>query len=134
MVCATVSSHLLLLQSKIQALAHEAHSQQAAGTSFLEWRSIKAPVRHERVRLALHTANELSSQIDNEMDTDAAATTQEAAIEERLALYDRVINAYNEARAAVRNLIKASAGMTGWVVCTAAHEQGMYQVQAAAVV
>lgn len=52
-------------QSKLAALAEEAQMAQAASSAHLEWPpGQRHPVRHERVKLALHQAAEFGAQID----------------------------------------------------------------------
>ncbi|KAG2502147.1 hypothetical protein HYH03_000634 [Edaphochlamys debaryana] len=94
-----------LLQSKLAALAQEAQMAQAASTAYFEWMGTKHPVRHERVKLALHQATEFGTQADKVMDTDAGD-----ALDQRLALYDREINALAEAKSHIRNAVKSLAG------------------------
>lgn len=84
---------------------------QSAATSSFEWRGASHPVRHERVRVALHAAAELAAALDAPlpaaMDVDGEGGSGGG---ERLAAFDRAINALSEARAAVRALAKANAG------------------------
>ena len=117
-----------LLQSKLSSLQAQAHAQQAASTSGFTWRGVTHPVRHERVRLALHSASELSAQVAAARLAGSAATGPSPAaaaaaggdddgsaggLESQLALYDKLINMYSEARAAVRALIRANASGEG---------------------
>ncbi|KAI8465561.1 MAG: hypothetical protein J3K34DRAFT_525289 [Monoraphidium minutum] len=109
-----------LLQSKLAALQAEAQVQQSAATSSFEWRGQSHPVRHERVRVALHTARELAAALEagaGAMEVDAAGAGEGGegggAADGRLAAFDRAINALGEARAAVRALAKANAAGEG---------------------
>ncbi len=52
------------MQSKLAALAQEAQMAQAASTSYVSWMGANHPVRHERVKLALHQALEFGSQAE----------------------------------------------------------------------
>ncbi|KXZ48170.1 hypothetical protein GPECTOR_30g266 [Gonium pectorale] len=96
---------MALLQSKLAALAAEAQQAAAASTSYLEWLGSRHPVRHERVRLALSQAADFADKVDKVMDTDGGD-----ALEARLALYDRAVNALAEAKSHVRNAVKGLAG------------------------
>jgi hypothetical protein len=102
-------------QSKLAALAEEAQAAQAASTSGLEWQGRRHAVRAERVKVALHAANELGEQLAAAPTAaPAAAADGDAAgpspLEARLALYDRMVNAYAEARGHLRAAAKASTG------------------------
>ncbi|KAG2435569.1 hypothetical protein HYH02_011863 [Chlamydomonas schloesseri] len=112
-----------LLQSKLAALAQEAQMAQAASTSYFEWMGTRHPVRNERVKLALHQAAEFGTQAEQAaeqaaaaaataMDTGAGAATAAGgdALDARLALYDKAINALSEAKSHVRNAVKGLAG------------------------
>ncbi|GFR43257.1 hypothetical protein Agub_g4318, partial [Astrephomene gubernaculifera] len=109
---------LELLQSKLAALAAEAQLAASASASSLEWLGVRHPVRHERVKLALHQAAEYTQQAEqmmNEGDTAAAAAGgagagSSDALDARLALYDKAINALAEARSHVRNAAKGLSG------------------------
>ncbi|GBF97795.1 signal recognition particle subunit [Raphidocelis subcapitata] len=111
-----------LLASKLAALQAEAQVQQSASTSSFEWRGQSHPVRHERVRVALHSARELEAALDAgaggmEVDAPAAADEEDqqpgGGVEGRLAAFDKAVNALGAARAAVRALAKANAGGEG---------------------
>jgi hypothetical protein len=100
-----------VLASKLAALAAEATAAQAAATSALEWGGETLPVRDERCRVALAAAQELEAGLGGAegaegaepMDADAEGAGAGAAdVEARVGLFDRTINAYSEARAAVR--------------------------------
>lgn len=52
---------------------------------------------------------ELERQLEGSMDTEGAAD-----VEQRLPLYDRCINAYNEARAAIKATLQLGAGEGAW--------------------
>jgi hypothetical protein len=76
------------------------------------------------VRLALHSASELSAQVAAARsaaaksspaagDDEDGAAAAAGGLESQLALYDKVINNYSEARAAVRALIRANASGEG---------------------
>ncbi|GLC39232.1 hypothetical protein PLESTM_000866500 [Pleodorina starrii] len=94
-----------LLQSKLAALAQEAQMAQAASTSYVSWMGATHPVRHERVKLALHQAAEFGAQAEQVMDSGEGD-----ALDSRLALYDKAINALSEAKSHVRNAVKGLAG------------------------
>ncbi|GIL85554.1 hypothetical protein Vretimale_13349 [Volvox reticuliferus] len=94
-----------LLQSKLAALAQEAQMAQAASTSYVSWMRVNHPVRHERVKLALHQAAEFGTQAEQAMNTD-----ESDALDSRLSLYDKAINALAEAKSHVRNAVKGLAG------------------------
>ncbi|GIL67609.1 hypothetical protein Vafri_20964 [Volvox africanus] len=94
-----------LLQSKLAALAQEAQMAQAASTSYVSWMGVDYPVRHERIKLSLHQAVEFGTQAEQAMNTD-----ESDALDSRLALYDKAINALAEAKSHVRNAVKGLAG------------------------
>lgn len=98
-----------LLSSKLAALAAESQAQRAASTSELTWNGETLPVRDERCRVAVHAAQELEAQLRaavrgepmKGVEGDGIGATG-AEVDPRIALYDRTINAYSEAMAAVR--------------------------------
>ncbi|EFJ53265.1 hypothetical protein VOLCADRAFT_102865 [Volvox carteri f. nagariensis] len=94
-----------LLQSKLAALAQEAQMAQAASTSYVSWMGVNHPVRHERVKLALHQAAEFGAQAEQVMDSGEGDV-----LDSRLALYDKAINALAQAKSHVRNAVKGLAG------------------------
>ncbi len=55
---------------------------------------------HVQVRIGLHAAQEVAAALDNAMDAEGAGA--EAAIDDRLPLYDRMINAYTEVQGVIR--------------------------------
>ena len=91
----------------------EAQVEQSAATSSFEWRGQSHPVRHERVRVALHSARELAAALDAGSGSAMEVEDSEggSGVEGRMAAFDKAINALGEARAAVRALIKANAGV-----------------------
>ncbi|GAB4820832.1 hypothetical protein N2152v2_007878 [Parachlorella kessleri] len=97
-----------ILQSKLASLAAEAQAQQAGATSSLSWQGESYPIREEKIRIPIHNARELESQLADSMDAEGAGAAD--SIEARLALYDRTINAYNEARTAVKAAMQLGSG------------------------
>ncbi len=55
----------------------EAQVQQSAATSSFEWRGQVHPVRHERVRVALHSAGELAAALDASSGAAGAGDSME---------------------------------------------------------
>lgn len=93
-----------VLQSQLAALAAEAKSQQASSVSYVTWQGKKWAVKHDKVKGCLHQAQEYSSQL---IESPGQPST---AVEARLALYDKLINSYNEALGHTRALLKGTAG------------------------
>jgi signal recognition particle subunit SRP68 len=102
-----------VLASKLASLAAEAQAQRASATSEVHWNGETLPVRDERCRVAVHAARELQTQLEEmsgsgNADGDAASAIMEglegpgSEVGPRIALFDRTINAYSEAQAAVR--------------------------------
>ena len=88
-----------VIQSKLAALAAEAQASRATGDVELEWGGEKLPVRDDRCRVALHAAKELEAALPG---VDAAAPGSQQ-VEAVVGAYDRCINAYASARAAVKS-------------------------------
>lgn len=95
-----------LLSSKLAALASEAQAQRAASTSQIEWNGDTLPVRDERCRVAVHAAQELEVQLQavlsSSSDIMEGVEAGGSDVDPCIEIYDRTINAYSEARAAVR--------------------------------
>jgi RNA-binding signal recognition particle 68 len=90
------------LQSKIAALVAEERAQHAVSTSGLDWRGVTYPVRNKKVRLALTQAEELLAQLSSAMDADDLGF--------KLETFDKLINSYNEAKAAIRSAMSSMGG------------------------
>ncbi|KAI7837680.1 hypothetical protein COHA_008473 [Chlorella ohadii] len=95
------------LQSKLASLAAQAKAAQAAATSSLSWNGESYAVRDDKIRVPLHTAQELQAELDGAMDVDAAGAGGE--LDARVSLFDRCINAYGEARAAIKSVLQLGA-------------------------
>lgn len=105
-----------VLASKLASLAAEAQAQRAVSTSELIWNGETLPVRDERCKIAVHAAQELQKELlaafadftaataDSNKGNDGMEGIEGAAteIEPIISLFDRTINAYSDARAAVR--------------------------------
>ncbi|EFN58517.1 hypothetical protein CHLNCDRAFT_140581 [Chlorella variabilis] len=79
------------LQSKIASLAAEAQAEKAAATSSLSW--------------AGETYAELQSELDGAMEVEGGGE-----VDARVSLYDRMINAYGEARQAIKSVLALGQG------------------------
>jgi signal recognition particle subunit SRP68 len=100
-----------VLASKLASLAAEAQAQRAASTSEVVWNGETLPVRDDRCRLAVHSAQELEAQLTSGGGDGSEAEPMEGVeggVDPRIALYDRTINAYSEARAAARAAMQLS--------------------------
>ncbi|PRW56110.1 Signal recognition particle subunit SRP68 isoform A [Chlorella sorokiniana] len=95
------------LQSKLASIAAQAKAAQAAATSSLSWNGESYEVRDDKIRVPLHTAQELQGELDSAMDVDASAAGGE--LDARVSLFDRCINAYGEARAAIKSALQLGA-------------------------
>eukprot|EP00887_Chlorella_sp_A99_P002852 scaffold6.g2852.t1 len=101
------------LQSKLASLAAVAQAQRAASTSEMTWGGESYPVRDERVRVALHAAQELQSELDSGMEVEGGAEAEDGGASDadaRVGLFDRTVNAYTEARAAIRSALQLGTG------------------------
>jgi hypothetical protein len=102
-----------VLASKLASLAAEAQAQRAASTSEVSWNGETLPVRDDRCRLAVHSAQELEAQLKTSAVGGTGSEAEpmegvEGGVDPRIALYDRTINAYSEARAAARAAMQLS--------------------------
>ncbi len=103
-----------VLASKLASLAAEAQAQRAASTSEVSWNGETLPVRDDRCKLAVHSAQELEAQLNaggaSGIAGDEAEPMEgvEGGVDPRIALYDKTINAYSEARAAARAAMQLS--------------------------
>lgn len=91
-----------ILSSKLASLAAEAQAARAVVVSEIIWNGESLPVREERCRIAVHTVSELEKELHNNEAGGDRMEGVEAAVDPRIALYDRIINAYGDARAAAR--------------------------------
>jgi signal recognition particle subunit SRP68 len=103
-----------VLASKLASLAAEAQAQRAASTSEVSWNGETLPVRDDRCKLAVHSAQELEAQLKtggggkDKNDEAEPMEGVDGGVDPRVALYDRTINAYSEARAAARAAMQLS--------------------------
>lgn len=92
-----------VLAGKLASLAAEAQAQRASSTSEICWNGDVYPVRDDRCKIAVHAARELQEQLDKEIHSQMdVSEVSGSEINPLLALFDRTINAYSEAQAAVR--------------------------------
>ncbi len=129
-----ISQHLMhwsaLRQGKLAALAAEQQASASTGTDSFAWRGTSYELPSEAARIALHSAGELTAQLDSAVtdglpsDGAAAMDTEEGGsggsggsgaprLEQQLASLDKLANAYSTARAAVAQAI-ASGGFARW--------------------
>lgn len=100
-----------VLASKLASLAAEAQAQRAASTTEISWNGETLSVRDDRCRLAVTSAQELEAQLRAAISGEGEAEDMEGVeggVDPRIALYDRTINAYSEARAAARAAMQVS--------------------------
>jgi len=102
-----------VLASKLASLAAEAQAQRAASTSEVSWNGETLPVRDDRCKLAVHSAQELEEQLKTNTVGSTRSEVEpmvgvEGGVDPRIALYDKTINAYSEARAAARAAMQLS--------------------------
>lgn len=68
-------------------------------------------MRDERVRIALHAAAELQAELEAGMEAEGTGAAAAAAdVDERAGLFDRTVNAYGEARGAIRAALQMGGG------------------------
>ena len=89
------------LSTKLADLTAEAKADTIQGVTELEWAGGKLPVRNDKVRSALQTAMDISREWEN---------AKETSVEERVAFYDRLSNAYNEVAAAAHAILQLGLG------------------------
>jgi hypothetical protein len=95
----------VLLQSKLAALASEAESQKAQSTSVLTWQGRSYSIRHERVRVCVHQAQELAAKLASEAQQQQQGEAGAAGLDGQLGLYDKMLNLYNEAKGLVSRCV-----------------------------
>ena len=104
-----------VLTSKLSSLMAEAQAQKAGSTTEISWNGETLAVRDDRCRMAVTAAHELEAQLREEIDGGGQQSGEaqamegvEGGVDPRIALYDRTINAYSEARAAGRAAMQTS--------------------------
>ncbi|XP_075479875.1 uncharacterized protein LOC142520673 [Primulina tabacum] len=93
-----------LFKSKLEAVMAEARSQQAASMTEFHWLGHRFPISNAKTRVSILKAQELEKDING-------PTADSLPGEKKLAVFDKIFAAYNEARSCIRNDL-ATAGNT----------------------
>uniref|UniRef100_A0A7S3VUP0 Signal recognition particle subunit SRP68 n=1 Tax=Dunaliella tertiolecta TaxID=3047 RepID=A0A7S3VUP0_DUNTE len=109
------------LQQQLASLATQTVAVQSSSLTHIEWPpGNRLPVKHERVRAAVQQANDLTCQLDSPqepMEVVPTASNSTAAGEaprnSRAQLFDRLLQALNDARTQARTAMKADSGAQG---------------------
>lgn len=82
-----------LFKAKLEAVMAEARSQQAASMTEFNWLGHRYPLSNAKTRVSILKAQELEKDVKAES----------LSVEKRLAVYDKIFSAYNEARSFIRS-------------------------------
>ncbi|KAL8515369.1 hypothetical protein ACS0TY_014179 [Phlomoides rotata] len=85
-----------LFRAKLEAVMAEARSQQAASMNELHWLGHRFPISNAKTRVSILKAQELEKDVNG-------STADSAPTEKKLAIFDKIFAAYNEARSCIRN-------------------------------
>lgn len=91
-----------LFRAKLEAVMSEARSQQAASMTEFHWLGHRFPISNAKTRVSILKAQELEKDVHGPKADSLPA-------DKRLAIFDKIFAAYNEARSCIRNDL-ASAG------------------------
>ncbi|KAI3761458.1 hypothetical protein L1987_51874 [Smallanthus sonchifolius] len=85
-----------LFKAKLEAVMAEARSQQAASMTEFHWLGHRFHMSNAKTRVSILKAQELEKELHDRIEGALPA-------EKRLAVFDKIFAAYNEARASIRN-------------------------------
>ncbi|KAF5793046.1 putative signal recognition particle subunit SRP68, SRP68 domain superfamily [Helianthus annuus] len=85
-----------LFKAKLEAVMTEARTQQAASMTEFHWLGHRFPISNAKTRVSILKAQELEKELNDRMEGALPA-------EKRLAVFDKIFAAYNEARGSIRS-------------------------------
>ncbi|KAJ0527921.1 putative signal recognition particle subunit SRP68, SRP68 domain superfamily [Helianthus annuus] len=85
-----------LFKAKLEAVMTEARTQQAASMTEFHWLGHRFPISNAKTRVSILKAQELEKELNDRMEGALPA-------EKRLAVFDKIFTAYNEARGSIRS-------------------------------
>ncbi|KAL9991644.1 putative signal recognition particle subunit SRP68, SRP68 domain superfamily [Helianthus debilis subsp. tardiflorus] len=85
-----------LFKAKLEAVMAEARTQQAASMTEFHWLGHRFPISNAKTRVSILKAQELEKELNDRMEGALPA-------EKRLAVFDKIFAAYNEARGSIRS-------------------------------